>query len=144
MALVREILQRKGQQVWTISPDITVLKAAQVMNERKIGATVVTEGGRIVGMFSERDVLRLVGEQRDPATTRVADVMSKEVVCCTAESTLDEASAAMKNRRIRHLPVVDANGLLTGLVSIGDLNAFHQATQEQTIHMLTEYMHGRV
>ncbi len=145
MALVREILEKKGKQVWTIGPEATVLQAAQVMNEHGVGALIVIEGGRIVGMFSERDVLRrVVGEQRDPKTTRVAETMTPEVVCCTPQTTLEEAGGSMKNRRFRHLPVVDDDDRLLGLISIGDLNAFHQADQEKTIHLLTEYMHGRV
>jgi CBS domain-containing protein len=145
MAQVREILERKGRQVWTVGRDATVLQAALLMNEHKIGALVVTDGGRIAGMFTERDVLRrIVGEQRDPARTAVADVMTTEVACCSLETALDEASGAMKNRRIRHLPVVDGDGGLLGLVSIGDLNAFHQASQEQTIFLLNEYLYGRV
>jgi CBS domain-containing protein len=145
MALVRDILAKKGSQVWTIGPDATVLQGALVMNEHKIGATVVTDGGRIVGMFSERDVLRrVVGEQRNPARTLVSEVMSGEVVCCTPQTSLEEAGGAMMNRRIRHLPVVDDDGRLLGLISIGDLNAYRQADQEQTIFLLNEYLYGRV
>jgi CBS domain-containing protein len=145
MAVVRDILERKGSQVWTIGPDATVLQAALVMNEHKIGATLVTDGGRVIGVFSERDILRrVVGEQRDPAQTRVADVMTQEVICCKPETTLEEAGAAMMNRRIRHLPVLDGGGQLLGLVSIGDLNAYKQMHQEQTIFLLNEYLYGRV
>jgi CBS-domain-containing membrane protein len=70
--------------------------------------------------------------------------MTEEVICCTPQTTLEEAGGAMKNRRIRHLPVVDDEGHLLGLISIGDLNAFHQADQEQTIFLLNEYLYGRV
>ena len=145
MGRVRDILEKKGSQVWTVGPEATVLQAALLMNEHKVGAMVVTDAGRIAGMFSERDLLRrVVGEQRDPARTRVADVMSVEVVCCTPETALDEAGGAMKNRRIRHLPVVEDDGRLLGLISIGDLNAHRQADQEQTIFLLNEYLYGRV
>jgi len=145
MSNVQTILANKGRHIWTIEKEATVLQAATLMNEHKIGALVVTEGGRIAGMFTERDVLRrIVGEQRNPARTTVAEVMTAEVICCSMETTLDEASGAMKNRRIRHLPVVDDDGQLLGLVSIGDLNAHRQAVQEQTIFMLHEYMFGRV
>ena len=145
MALIREILERKGTQVVTIGPTATVLQAALLMNEHKIGAVVVTEASRVVGMFSERDVLRrIVGEQRDPARTVVAEVMTAEVVCCTPLTTVDEARGAMKNRRIRHLPVAEDDGSLLGLISIGDLNAFHQAAQEQTLFLLNEYLQGSV
>jgi CBS domain-containing protein len=145
MAVVNDILAKKGPRVWSIGPEATVLQAAQVMNEHKIGALLVLEGERVVGMFTERDVLRrIVGEERAPATTTVAEVMTAEVACCTPQTPLDEARAAMKNRRIRHLPVVDGDGSLKGMVSIGDLNAFAAASQEETIFWLHEYIYGRM
>src|SRR5437764_15092968 len=145
MATVSDIIAKKGVQVWTTGKEVTVLKAAHLMNEHKIGALVVVEGDRIIGMFTERDVLRrVVGEERPPATTKVADVMTTELACCTLQTSLEEARTAMKEKRIRHLPVLDAEGRLKGLLSIGDLNAFEAASQEQTIFWLQEYMHGRV
>jgi len=145
MAAVQEILAKKGSQVLTVSKDATVLEAALIMNEGRVGALVVLEGGQIAGMFSERDVLRrVVGERRDPASTLVSAVMSEEVACCRPDTTVEEARVAMKDRRIRHLPVVDDAGGLLGLVSIGDLNAFEASSQEQTIHLLHEYLYGRV
>jgi CBS domain-containing protein len=143
MATVMAILANKGSRVLTIGPDATVLQAAQLMNEHKIGALVVMASEGIAGMFTERDVLRrVVGEQRDPTTTIVADVMTTEVACCTPVTTLEEARGAMKNRRIRHLPVMDDNRLC-GLISIGDLNAYQMTSQEHTIHLLHEYLYGR-
>jgi len=145
MSIVREILAKKGSQVLSIGRRATVLDAALLMNEHKIGALVVIDDGRVAGMFTERDVLRrVVGERRDPATTIVDDVMTVEVVCCTQETPIDEARGAMMNRRIRHLPVVDGDRRLHGMISIGDLNAWHLNTQEQTIHLLNEYLYGRV
>jgi CBS domain-containing protein len=145
MSAVQQILARKGSNVFTVSGNATVLEAAQLMNEHKIGALVVIEDGRVVGMFTERDVLRrVVGEQREPSTTRVGDVMTGEVVCCTLETTIEEARGAMKNRRVRHLPLVDDEGRLQGLISIGDLNAFATSDHEQTIYLLQEYIYGRV
>jgi CBS domain-containing protein len=145
MATVRDILARKGSQVFSIGPNATVLEAALLMNEHQVGAVVVTNEGRVVGMFTERDVLRrVVGGRRDPATTRVGDVMTTEVLCCRPETTVEEARVAMKERRIRHLPLVDDERRLMGLVSIGDLNAYDASSQEHTIHMLHEYLYGRV
>ncbi len=145
MVTVREILARKGSEVLTIGKEATVLEAALLMNERRVGALVVAEEGRIVGMFIERDVLRrIVGERRDPASTPINEVMTTEVVCCTTQTTLEEARGAMMTRRIRHLPVVDAENRLQGLISIGDLNAHQATSQEQTIHLLHEYLYGRV
>jgi CBS domain-containing protein len=145
MATVRDILARKGSGVLTTGRESTVLEAAILMNEHKVGALVVLEGGRIVGMFTERDVLRrVVGEVRDPAHTHVEEVMTTEVVCCRPETTLDEARGAMMNRRIRHLPVINDQDEMVGLVSIGDLNAHERTSHEQTIYLLEEYVYGRV
>jgi CBS domain-containing protein len=103
------------------------------------------DGGRIVGMFTERDILqRVVVPRRDPGTTAVQEVMTTEVVCCRPYTPLEEARAVLKNRRIRHLPVVDDDDRLLGLVSIGDLNAYEAHSHEVTIHVLEEYIHGRV
>jgi len=145
MAAVRDILANKGSHVMSVGPEATVLDAATLMNDQKIGALIVLEQGRVVGMFTERDVLRrVVGERRDPATTKVCEVMTAEVVCCRPDTELDEARTAMKTRRIRHLPVVEGgNDTLHGVVSIGDLNAHMANTQEQTIHLLQEYLYGR-
>ena len=146
MAVVNDILAQKGSRVVvTVAKGETVLRAAQVMNEHRIGALVVLEGDQIAGMFTERDVLRrVVGEERAPAATRVEEVMTAEVACCTPQTPVEEARAAMKNQRIRHLPVVDGERRLRGLVSIGDLNAFESASKEETIFWLNEYLYGRV
>ena len=145
MARVRDLLERKGPHVLTIGPTASVLQAAELMNEHRVGSVVVVEDGRVVGMFTERDVLqRVVGGRRDPEATRVGDVMTTAVVCCSPETTVDEARGVMRDRRVRHLPVADADGRLLGLISIGDLNAQLQAAQEQTVFLLTQYIHGRV
>ena len=145
MATVRDILTKKGSHVWSLGAEATVLQAARFMTEHKIGALLVLDGERIIGMFSERDILqRIVAEGRDPSQATVGDVMTTEVACCTPETELAEARGAMKNRRIRHLPVVDAGERLLGVISIGDLNAFQVADQEQTIFLLSEYLYGRV
>jgi CBS domain-containing protein len=152
MAQVMEILARKGSRVHTVSPSMTVLEATVQMNREKIGAVVVTvvnregrsDSDRVVGMFTERDVLtRVVAEQRDPQSTRVEEVMTGDVAYCRPETELEEVAAVMQQRRIRHLPVCDGEGRLLGLVSIGDVNAWHAQGQEVTIHYLHEYIHGR-
>ena len=145
MPTVLDILASKGSHVHWIGPDATVLEATQVMNEQKIGALVVLDGVHVAGIFTERDVLRrVVVERRDPAETPVSEVMTEEVVCCTLATAVPEARGSMKNRRIRHLPVVDGDRKILGMVSIGDLNAHETASQEQTIHLLHEYLYGRV
>jgi CBS domain-containing protein len=145
MPMVQDILSSKGSEVHAISPNATVLDAVQKKNQHKIGALVVMQDGRVVGMFTERDILRrIVGTQRNPATVTVGEVMTNEVICIGAEADIDEVSTVMKNRRIRHLPVCDGDSRLLGLISIGDLNAFNADHQEATIHFLNEYIYGRV
>jgi CBS domain-containing protein len=145
MPTIRDILATKGSHVQSIGPDATVLDAALLMNEHKIGSLLVLAGGRLVGIVTERDLLaRIVSQRRDPATTAVHSIMTAEVACCQPETTIDEARGVMKNRRIRHLPVLDEADQLLGLVSIGDLNAHLSHDQELTIHILHQYIHGRV
>jgi CBS domain-containing protein len=145
MSTVRDILARKGSHVQSIGPDATVLDAALLMNDHKIGSLVVSDGGRLVGIITERDLLvRIVASRRDPAATSVRDVMTSELLCGRTDTTLDEARGVMMNRRIRHLPIVDEDDHLLGLVSIGDLNAHLAHDQEVTIHVMEEYIHGRV
>lgn len=142
MHTVQTILHRKGHHVVGIDEEATVLNAARRMNEKRIGALVVTSGERVVGIFTERDVLnRVVAQQLDPATTLVRDVMTTPVAVCPPSATRTECRSVMRERRIRHLPVVDADELL-GIVSIGDLIEDDCAEQQETIHYLYEYMHG--
>jgi CBS domain-containing protein len=144
MTMVRDILAKKGSHVWSLGPQATVLEAARFMAENRIGAVLVLDGERLVGMFSERDILqRVVAEGRDPSRSTVGEVMTTEVACCTPDTSIEEARGAMKNRRIRHLPVIDGNERLLGVISIGDLNAFQVAHQEQTIFLMSEYLYGR-
>jgi CBS domain-containing protein len=142
---VRDILSIKGSTIHSIHAGASVLEATRKMNQHKIGAMVVTHDEQVVGIFTERDVLRrVVAEQRSPSSLTVGEVMTTEVICCKPDTELDEASAIMKDNRIRHLPVCDEDGRLIGLISIGDLNAAHASTQEQTLHFLNDYIYGRV
>lgn len=146
MPAVRDILRKKGSLIHYISGATSVLDATRVMNDRQIGALIVSEdGGRPGGIFTERDVLRrVVAERRDPARTRVTDVCTRDLICCPPELDIDDASRIMTDKRVRHLPVCDENGQLLGLISIGDLNAWHASAQESTIHFLNDYIYGRV
>ena len=144
MATISNILSDKGQQVWTVRPNATALQAAQVMNEHKVGALVVTEEhGHVVGIFSERDVLRrIVAKSVEPASVTVGNVMTEEVICIRPEIDLEEARGICMKRRIRHLPVVDQSNVLLGMVSIGDLNAYDLTGHKRTIYYLHEYLYG--
>jgi CBS domain-containing protein len=143
MATVHDILAAKGSHVQSIGLRGTILEAALLMNEHKIGSLAVLDGGDLTGIITERDLLtRVIVERRDPVSTLVEDVMTSEVVCCRPESTLEEVRGVMKNRRIRHLPVID-EGRLVGLISIGDLNAHRTQDCEATIHVMEAYIAGR-
>jgi CBS domain-containing protein len=146
MTMLSEILREKqGEPLYTINQDATVLEAVQMMNDRSIGSLIVRHEGQMVGIFTERDVLRgVIGRQLDPAAVRVADFMTTRVICCTPATSIEEARELMKTRRIRHLPILDAEGDAVGVVSIGDLNAHLTTHHEVTIHYLHEYLHGRV
>ncbi|MDX1681490.1 MAG: CBS domain-containing protein [Phycisphaeraceae bacterium] len=143
MTHLRDVIEHKGDDVLTAGPEEPVIHAAVRMNEHRVGCLLVVNEGQPVGMISERDVLRrVVAERRDPAETKVDEVMTRELVCARSQTSLEEARSVMKHRRIRHLPVVDEDGKLKGLVSIGDLNAWQLNGQEETIHLLNEYIHG--
>src|SRR5947208_14627215 len=134
MPTVADIISKKGSTVHSTSPSATVLEATNKMNQHKLGALVVMTDGAVVGMFTERDVLRrVVGEQRDPATTKVGEVMTSEVICCAPQTDMDDVSAIMQQKRVRHVPVCTDDGKLVGLISIGDVNAYHVVHQEATI-----------
>jgi CBS domain-containing protein len=145
MATIADILVIKGSSLLSIGPDAMVLDAARMMNERKIGSLLVRDAGRLIGIITERDMLqRVLVPCRDPAITPVGEVMTTELVCCSPHTTLEEARGVLKNRRIRHLPVLDGDEQLLGVISIGDLNAFEANDHERTIFVLQEYIYGRV
>ena len=145
MTTVADLLIEKQARLHSIPSGLCVLEATQIMNEHAIGALVVVEGTQLAGIFTERDVLRrVVAAGRSPVSTRVATVMTSEVIAAPVEMSLEEARCVMKHRRIRHLPVVRTDGTVIGMVSIGDLNAHQCASQEVEIFQLHEYLYGRV
>jgi CBS domain-containing protein len=143
MATVNEILTKKGNRVETIGPEATAYEAARQMTDCKIGCLVVIENERVCGIVSERDVLqRLVAEKRHSESTRVRDIMTAQVRCCHADTLIAQVRYVMMDRRIRHLPVVDEQEKLCGIISIGDVNALEAQSQELEIHLLHEYIYG--
>lgn len=140
---LQEILDRKGHEVVTITPDRTVSQAVDLLVEKNIGGVVVMEEGSPVGILTERDVLRLTATA--PGTldhVTVAAAMSKPLVTGAATDDMLDVMGLMTRRRIRHLPILDG-GRLTGIVSIGDLvNACRLAAEEENKH-LRQYIHGR-
>ena len=142
MQLVRDILERKGSDVATIAGKQSVKEAAVMMNSRHFGAVVVTANDKVVGIFTERDVLnRVVAQGKDPAETTVESVMTTPMACCKRDTSLQECKSAMSAKRIRHMPVVE-DGTLYGMISTGDILATESAEQQQTIEYLHEYLHA--
>ncbi len=141
MPTVRTILARKGTEVYSVDATASVLDAARVMNLRGIGGVVVTEEGDMVRIFTERDILRrVVTERRDPTTSSVRSVMTSPVTSCTADTSLDECVAVMTENRIRHLPVVDEQGVC-GILTSGDILAHQVSEHEDMIQHLNSYIH---
>lgn len=141
MPIVRDILARKGSETVTAAQNLTVLEAAQLMNARGIGALLILDGEELVGIFTERDVMRrVVAEQRDPARTTIGEVMTRHLVTTRAEITVEECASQMTARRIRHLPVIGESGL-AGVITIGDLLAWQVAEQALTIAQLNSFVY---
>ncbi|HEY9459069.1 MAG TPA: CBS domain-containing protein [Gaiella sp.] len=143
MAHVSDILDAKGHDVLRIDGSATVLDAVKAMVEGNVGALVVTEGGHLAGIVTERDYMRRVTlEGRDERTTPVREIMSAPFVYVAPEVTIDECMAIMTERRFRHLPVLEDESELVGIVSIGDVVKFQSQEQGVQIKFLTEFISG--
>jgi CBS domain-containing protein len=143
MPKVSDLLKQKGSEVASVYESDSVLKAAHLMNDHKIGSVVVTEGEKVVGIFTERDILvRVVAAELDPSTTKVGDVMTRPVAACCPHTDLEECKGVISSKRIRHLPVVD-DGRLVGIVTSGDLLAAEAKDQADTIEYLYDYLYGK-
>lgn len=142
MATVRQLLNEKGNKVFTIDPDDTVFEAITKMAAENVGALVVVKDTKPIGMFTERHYARnvfLAG--RASPTTPVRDVMETEVLYAQPDQTVEECMAVMTDRRVRHLPVMD-DGRMIGIVSIGDLVKNIISDQTITINQLIHFIHG--
>ncbi|MCE7927507.1 MAG: CBS domain-containing protein [Dehalococcoidia bacterium] len=140
---VSAVLADKGRQVYTVARGESVREAVRHMNDNGVGALLVLDGADPVGIFTERDVLRrVVGVGRDPDNTRVADVMTTDLVVIEPSTPVDQAMAIMTHQRCRHLPVVEEHEVV-GLVSIGDLIRWISFNQEVEIQYLVDYIQGR-
>ena len=143
MGQVSDILATKGSTVLEIDCESTVFDAVSKMVDGNVGSLLVTEGGRLVGIVTERDYLRRVAiVGRDERTTPVREIMSAPIVYTTPESSIEECMAVMTERRIRHLPVLDESRDVLGVVSIGDLVKFQTREQSSQIKFLEEYISG--
>lgn len=141
MKSVKQILDAKSHKVLSVAPHVSVFDALQIMADKNVGALVVLDGDRLVGIFSERDYARkvtLVG--KSSKDTQVRDIMTTRVLCATPERTVEQCLALMTDKRVRHLPVIDHKKVI-GLVSIGDMVKEMLAEQQFVIAQLESYIH---
>jgi CBS domain-containing protein len=140
-APITAILERKGQKVYAVAPTATVADAVAEMNHHRVGSVLVIEGNRLVGIFTERDVLRrVVGAGVDPKIARVSEVMTSGVITISPDATIEQTMVLFTEKRLRHLPVVE-DGRLIGTISIGDVTRWmadaHRAEAEHLKNYIT-------
>jgi CBS domain-containing protein len=137
---VSDILKKKEGKIFSVTPKTTVFEAIHLMASSKIGAVLVMDNDRIVGIFTERDYMnKIILEGRTSKETQVKEVMTPKVVFVTPDVTVEESMAIMSEKRCRHLPVLD-NKKLIGMVSVGDLVRKLIEDQKVQIQSLTEYI----
>lgn len=140
MKLVRNILDSKGKDIWQVAPDDSVLNTIKLMAEKGVGALLVIDHEKLVGIVSERDYARkVILKGRSSETTPVKDIMTPEVVCAEPENTVEECMSLMTEKHIRHLPVMQL-GKVVGVLSIGDLVKAIIEEQHFTIKQLEMYI----
>ncbi len=143
MAYIRHLLDKKGYDVWSTSPEASVYDALLLMAEKNVGALLVIQEGELVGVVSERDYARkVILQKKTSIETPVGEIMSDEVVTVTPQTTIEEAMAIMTEKRFRHLPVVEEEKVV-GVISIGDLVKSIIENQELMINQLENYISGK-
>jgi len=142
MRTVEQLLQVKGTDIWSIEPLTTAYNALQIMAEKNVGALLVMEKEKVVGIFSERDYARkVILKEKSSKNTSVGELMTREVIYIDAKSTLEESMALMTAKRIRHLPVLKNNRLI-GIVTLGDVVRQIISDQQFAIRELEKYITG--
>lgn len=142
MATIRQLLELKGREVFSIAPDASVYDAIHLMATHGVGALLVLEQGRLAGIISERDYARkVILRGRASKSTSIREIMTSPVITAPSRLTVEEAMAVMTERRVRHLPVVD-DGQLSGMISVGDLVKAIIAEQQFVISQLQNYIHS--
>jgi len=140
---VRSLLSKKrALTVWSIGPEASVYQAIETMSERQVGALIVTSGGRLLGIVTERDYARkVILKGRVSQDTRVREIMTAPVLFVSPDESLDDCMRMMTSRRVRYLPVMEGDDVV-GIISIGDVVDWMISSQEQTIHHLQNYIAG--
>jgi CBS domain-containing protein len=142
MRTLKQLLQAKRYSIISIAPDAKVFAALELMAEKNVGALLVMEGARLVGIISERDYARkVVLKGKSSPDTLVREIMTDQVLHVTPRESVEQCMALMTNKRVRHLPVLE-NGVVIGVLSIGDLVKETISEQEFTIKQLESYIHG--
>ncbi|OGO30932.1 MAG: histidine kinase [Chloroflexi bacterium RBG_16_54_18] len=143
MITVRQLLQAKGNHIWSITSDASVYEALKMMAEKDVGSLLVIDSGNLVGIISERDYARkVVLKGKTSMDTPVRVIMTSEVITVGIDQTIEDCMALITDKRIRHLPVIDG-GQLVGVISIGDVVKSIISQQEFVIEQLENYITGR-
>ncbi len=142
MKTVRQLLETKGNRIYSVTPDCLIYDALLILAEHRIGAVLVMEDDHLAGIFSERDYAReVVLKGRTSKTSTVSEVMSTKLITVTCDHTVEECMNLMSGKRIRHLPVLE-NGKVLGILSIGDLVQETINYQRFLINQLESYIQG--
>ena len=142
MTLVSHILESKGHDVWAVKPSDTVYDSLQLMADKEIGALLVMDGDKVVGIVTERDYARkVILEGKSSKGSSVSEIMTKRILFVSPERSIDECMALMTDKRVRHLPVLDHKRVV-GVLSIGDLVKAMISEQKVLIDQLQHYIAG--
>lgn len=143
MATIRDLLKTKGNQVWTVTPNTSVLETLLMMTEKAVGALVVVDGDKIAGIISERDFIHSIAEkERCVLNTVVLEYMTTSVLTVSPDQSIEDCMQLMTDKHIRHLPVVE-NSKLVGMISIGDIVKDIISSEKSRINALENYIEGR-
>ena len=142
MTTIAQLLNAKGNQIWSVEPKATIFEALEIMSEKEIGALLVMEDGKLTGIFSERDYARkVILKGKSSKETPVGELMTKKVFYIDSQKTINDCMAMMTAKRIRHVPVIEDNQVM-GIVTIGDVVNQIISEQEVTINHLENYITG--
>ena len=142
MTTIAQLLNTKGDQIWSVETKATIFEALEIMSEKEIGALLVMEDGKLTGIFSERDYARkVILKGKSSKETQVGELMTKKVFYIDSQKTINDCMAMMTAKRIRHVPVIEDNQVM-GIITIGDVVNQIISEQEVTINHLENYITG--
>jgi len=143
MTTVRDVLDRKGRQVYSVNPEDSVYRALEIMSDHRVGALMVVDSGKLVGVVSERDYARKIAlKGKSSRDTNVGEIMTRNVYCIRPGARIEDCMALMTEKSVRHLPVMEEDGL-DGVISIGDVVKATITHQEFIIEQLEHFISGR-